>query len=89
MLCSIAGSSLLSVSKTKIMYWPLHGFEKLGNDHPVTEHNIPEETSSLMSIVFIVFIIELFHHLCTKLRKNMENLRQDMYVDITGAVFFQ
>jgi len=63
------------------MYWPLHGFETLGNEHPVTEHNIPEETSFLLSIVFIIV---LCHHLCIKLRKNMKNLSQDIYIDITG-----
>jgi len=68
------------------MYWPLHGYEMLGNEHPVTEHNIPEETSLLVSIVFIIV---LCHHLCIKLRKNMKNLSQDIYVDINGAVFFQ
>jgi hypothetical protein len=49
----------------------------LGNEHPVMQHNIPEELSSLVSIVFVI------------VRKNMKNLSQDLYVDSTGAVFFQ
>lgn len=72
--------------KTKAMYWPLRGLEKLGNEHPVIEHNIPEETSLLVSIVFIIV---LCHHLCIKLRKNMKHVSQDIYVDITVAIFFQ
>jgi len=58
----------------------------LGSGHPVTENNIPEETSLLVSIVFIIV---LCHHLCIKLRENMKNLSQDIYVDINGAIFFQ
>ena len=68
------------------MYWPLHGLEMLGNEHPVTEHNIPEETSLLVSIVFIIVLCQL---LFIKLWKNLKNLSQDIYVDITGAIFVQ
>jgi hypothetical protein len=57
----------------------------LGSEHPVMECNNQAELSSLVNVVFVIVFRQ---HLYIELRKNMKNLNQDLYVDITGAIFF-